>query len=110
MDLPTDVPIEVSQAPDGTRFEGAHDGYVKSYGLTHARTLEMTFDGRAMAGEELLVRGGGEQVRDQRGRLALVHEVCAGNFQFYTVDMRDQVDVNRKRIRNGSVFGVREDC
>ncbi|MBA83571.1 heparinase II/III family protein [Thalassobius sp. S69A] len=55
VDLPTDVPIEVSQAPDGTRFEGAHDGYVKSYGLTHARTLEMTFDGRAMAGEELLV-------------------------------------------------------
>lgn len=54
-ELPQDVPIQVSQAPDGMRFEGAHDGYVKSHGLTHARTLELTFDGRGMAGEELLV-------------------------------------------------------
>ncbi|THD73995.1 heparinase [Thalassobius vesicularis] len=54
-DAPREVPIEVSQAPDGVRFEGAHDGYAKTYGLTHARTLEMTFDGRAMAGEELLI-------------------------------------------------------
>ncbi|MDF1802378.1 heparinase II/III family protein [Thalassovita sp.] len=53
--IPKTVPIEVSQAPDGVRFEGGHDGYVKSYGLTHARTLELTFDGRGMAGEELLI-------------------------------------------------------
>ena len=54
-DIPKDVPIEVSQAPDGVRFEGGHDGYVKSYGLTHARKLELTFDGRGMAGEDLLL-------------------------------------------------------
>ena len=54
-DIPKNVPIEVSQAPDGMRFEGGHDGYAKSYGLTHARTLELTFDGRGMAGEELLI-------------------------------------------------------
>ncbi len=54
-DIPKNVPIEVSQAPDGMRFEGGHDGYAKSYGLTHARTLELTFDGCGMAGEELLI-------------------------------------------------------
>lgn len=54
-DIPKNVPIAVSQAPDGMRFEGGHDGYAKSYGLTHARTLELTFDGRGMAGEELLI-------------------------------------------------------
>ena len=55
VDAPTHVPIEVSQAPDGIRFQGGHDGWLKSHGLTHARTLELTFDGRGMVGEDLLV-------------------------------------------------------
>ncbi|WP_420568766.1 heparinase II/III family protein [Thalassovita sp.] len=54
-DTPKEVPIEISQAPDGVRFEGGHDGYGKPYGLTHARKLELTFDGRGMAGEDLLL-------------------------------------------------------
>lgn len=54
IDAPTHVPIEVSQAPDGLRFQGGHNGYVKTHGLTHARQLELTFDGRAMAGEDML--------------------------------------------------------
>ncbi len=52
---PRRVPIEISHASDGMRFEGGHDGYVKSHGLTHARRLEMTFDGRGMAGEDMLL-------------------------------------------------------
>ena len=55
VDAPRDVPIQMSQAPDGLRFEGGHDGYLRTHGLTHARTLELTFDGRGMAGEDLLV-------------------------------------------------------
>ncbi len=55
VDAPTDVPIQMSNASDGLRFEGGHDGYVRTHGLTHARTLELTFDGRGMAGEDLLV-------------------------------------------------------
>ncbi len=52
---PKDVPIEVAQVPDGIKFQGGHDGYRETHGLTHARTLELTFDGRGMAGEDLLV-------------------------------------------------------
>lgn len=52
---PRDVPIKISQAPDGLMFEGGHDGYVRSFGLSHVRKLELTFDGRGMAGEELLL-------------------------------------------------------
>ncbi|WP_397541842.1 heparinase II/III family protein [Roseovarius salis] len=52
---PRRVPIEVSQAPDGLRFEGGHDGYLKEYGLTHVRKLELTFDGRGLAGEDMLL-------------------------------------------------------
>ncbi|MEO1140625.1 MAG: heparinase II/III-family protein, partial [Pseudomonadota bacterium] len=42
-------------APDGLTFEGGHDGYQKVYGLTHVRKLEMTFDGRGLAGEDMLI-------------------------------------------------------
>ncbi|THH36748.1 heparinase [Aliishimia ponticola] len=55
VDTPTHVPIEISHASDGLRFQGGHDGYVATHGLTHARTLELTFDGRGMAGEDLLL-------------------------------------------------------
>ncbi|MCZ4352829.1 heparinase II/III family protein [Roseovarius aestuarii] len=52
---PSHVPIQMSHAPDGLRFEGGHDGYVARFGLTHARTMEMTFDGRGIAGEDMLL-------------------------------------------------------
>ncbi len=55
IDAPGHVPIEMSQAPDGLRFQGGHDGYVSTHGLTHARTLELTFDGRGLVGEDMLL-------------------------------------------------------
>ncbi len=68
IEAPQHVPVEVSQRPDGIRFQGGHDGWVKSHGLTHARTLELTFDGQGMVGEDLLVA-----LEDQdRKRLAKV--------------------------------------
>ncbi|WP_299151697.1 heparinase II/III family protein [uncultured Tateyamaria sp.] len=55
IDAPTHVPIEVSHASDGLRFQGGHNGYIRTHGLTHARQLELTFDGRGMAGEDMLL-------------------------------------------------------
>ena len=55
VDGPKNVPVRMTQAADGLRFQAGHDGYVKSHGLTHARTLELTADGRGMAGEDLLI-------------------------------------------------------
>ena len=52
---PEHVPIEMSEMTDGLRFQGGHDGYSKLFGLTHARTLDLTFDGRGMAGEDMLL-------------------------------------------------------
>ncbi|MGX9356387.1 heparinase II/III family protein [Roseobacteraceae bacterium S113] len=52
---PKEVPIQISTAPDGMRFEGGHDGYKPTHGLTHARILELTFDGRGLVGEDLLM-------------------------------------------------------
>ena len=55
INVPKHVPIEITPAPDGVRFQGGHDGYVRSHGLTHARTLELTTDGRGLAGEDMLL-------------------------------------------------------
>ncbi|SEK78627.1 Uncharacterized conserved protein, heparinase superfamily [Roseovarius nanhaiticus] len=60
---PRHVPVQMSHASDGVRFEGGHDGYVARYGLTHARTIEMTFDGRGVAGEDMLLALGPEDKR-----------------------------------------------
>ena len=55
IDGPDRVPVEISHAPDGMRFQGGHNGYIHSHGLTHARTLELTLDGRGLAGEDMLL-------------------------------------------------------
>ncbi|MTI01207.1 heparinase II/III family protein [Roseibium sp. RKSG952] len=55
VDAPQDVPHEFEEAFEGTRFMVGHDGYTKVFGLTHARTFELRFDGRELAGEDILL-------------------------------------------------------
>ncbi|MEH6741158.1 MAG: heparinase II/III family protein, partial [Sulfitobacter sp.] len=55
IDGPTHVPVEITPLNDGMKFQGGHDSYVLTHGLTHARTLELTHDGRAVAGEDMLL-------------------------------------------------------
>jgi uncharacterized heparinase superfamily protein len=52
---PADVPLQLDVQHEKRRFEGAHDGYLKSHGLTHARSLELSLDGRTLEGEDYLV-------------------------------------------------------
>ena len=54
VDVPGDVICEMQALDDGTRLEMAHDGWRRTHGLTHARTLDMTLDGRGLVGEDLL--------------------------------------------------------
>lgn len=53
-DAPTDVPVEIVALEDGQRLQLAHDGYKRTHGLTHARTIDLAWDGRAVVGEDLL--------------------------------------------------------
>lgn len=53
-DTPARVIAEQSTIADGYRFELAHNGYQPTHGLTHARTLDLSGDGRAIVGEDLL--------------------------------------------------------
>lgn len=54
VDLPDKVQCIVTHLDDGRRAELSHDGFRLTHGLTHARILEMTTDGRGLAGEDLL--------------------------------------------------------
>jgi uncharacterized heparinase superfamily protein len=52
--IPQRVICEQTPLTRGLRIETAHDGWTRSHGLTHARTLELSRDGRTLAGEDLL--------------------------------------------------------
>lgn len=55
VDGPAKVPIELSDSEEGMRFEGGQDGYRDVFGLTHVRRLDLTHDGRALSGEDMLL-------------------------------------------------------
>jgi uncharacterized heparinase superfamily protein len=66
-DIPDHVPYAVTPLDDGIRLELAHNGWQMTHGLTHARTLELTHDGRGLVGEELLtVLSDGDKARFDR--------------------------------------------
>lgn len=52
---PRNVPVEMLETTEGYRFQGGHDGYVRHFGLTHARILDLSVDGRRLAGEDMLL-------------------------------------------------------
>ncbi|MEM1350989.1 MAG: heparinase II/III family protein [Pseudomonadota bacterium] len=60
---PTHVPVEITHASDGLQFQGGHNGFVGTHGLVHARSIEITFDGRGIAGEEMLLAMEDEEKR-----------------------------------------------
>lgn len=53
-DVPDRVPFESHRTADSQKIELAHNGWQATHGLTHARTLELAADGRALVGEEYL--------------------------------------------------------
>ncbi|WP_170326395.1 heparinase II/III family protein [Ruegeria arenilitoris] len=55
VDAPQEVPVDFEDAFEGLRFMVGHDGYTKTFGLTHARTFELRFDGRELTGEDILL-------------------------------------------------------
>jgi uncharacterized heparinase superfamily protein len=54
VDVPGRVICEQTPLSGGLRMELAHDGWIRTHGLTHARILELSADGRALAAEDLL--------------------------------------------------------
>ena len=55
IETPSHVPYELDEDSEMVRFQGGHDGYQRKFGLTHARTLEMSHDGRGLVAEDMLL-------------------------------------------------------
>jgi uncharacterized heparinase superfamily protein len=54
IELPTVVQGYTLDTPQSRRLEMSHNGYQPTHGLTHARILRMSVDGRSVDGEDLL--------------------------------------------------------
>lgn len=54
----TAVDFERQELDGGSRLTARHDGYAKRFGLSHARTLTLSSNGRELAGEDALVPTG----------------------------------------------------
>ena len=53
-EVPSRVQGELSDADGARKLEMSHNGYQASHGLTHARILTLSVDGRGLVGEDLL--------------------------------------------------------
>ena len=54
VEVPEDVRVQRTAGEEGTEIVVAHDGYVRTHGLTHMRRLEFGIDGRWIVGEDTL--------------------------------------------------------
>lgn len=54
VDAPRQVGAQQSTNQEETSLTAWHDGYVATHGLTHARHLALSFDGRVLEGEDTL--------------------------------------------------------
>lgn len=59
-----DVTIDRSDDNDASRLEASHEGYVRSFGLIHKRSLMLGNDGKELRGADQLVPKGRKKIRE----------------------------------------------
>jgi len=59
-----DVTIDRSEDNDSSRLEASHDGYVRTFGMLHKRSLMLGNDGKELRGADQLIAKGRRKVRD----------------------------------------------
>ena len=59
-----DVTIERSEDNDASRLEASHDGYVRTFGMIHKRSLMLGNDGKELRGADQLIARGRKKIRD----------------------------------------------
>src|SRR4051794_19225308 len=59
-----DVSIDRSEDNDASRLEASHDGYVRSFGLVHKRSLMLGNDGKELRGADQLIAKGRKKIRE----------------------------------------------
>jgi len=59
-----DVTIDRSEDNDASRLEASHDGYVRTFGLIHKRSLMLGNDGKELRGADQLMSRGRKKIRE----------------------------------------------
>jgi uncharacterized heparinase superfamily protein len=59
-----DVAIDRSEDNDASRLEASHDGYVRTFGLIHKRSLMLGNDGKELRGADQLIPKGRKKIRE----------------------------------------------
>ena len=59
-----DVAINRGEDNDSSRLEASHDGYVRSFGLIHKRSMLLGNDGKEIRGADQLVAKGRKKIRE----------------------------------------------
>ena len=68
-----DVAIDRKEDNDSSRLEASHDGYVRSFGLVHKRSLMLGNDGKELRGADQLVAKGRKKIRESAPYAARFH-------------------------------------
>jgi uncharacterized heparinase superfamily protein len=59
-----DVTIDRTEDNDASRLESSHDGYVRSFGMTHKRSVMLGNDGKELRGADQLIAKGRKKIRE----------------------------------------------
>jgi uncharacterized heparinase superfamily protein len=68
-----DVTIDRSEDNDASRLEASHDGYVRSFGLIHKRSVMLGNDGKELRGADQLQPRGRKKIRESAGYAVRFH-------------------------------------
>jgi len=68
-----DVAIDRQEDNDSSRLEASHDGYVRTFGLVHKRSLMLGNDGKELRGADHLEPKGRKRIRESAGYAARFH-------------------------------------
>jgi uncharacterized heparinase superfamily protein len=68
-----DVAIHRAEDNDSSRLEASHDGYVRSFGLVHKRSIMLGNDGKEIRGADQLIAKGRKKIRESVTYAARFH-------------------------------------
>lgn len=111
-ELPTHIRCVSSDTPTGRKLELSHDGYQRSHGLTHARILQLSSDGRTLEGQDMLTTLGKKD--EARFEQSLPPGGLPYLIRFHLhPDVVAAIDVERKAVslslKSGEIWVLRHD-
>lgn len=111
---PETVRCEFSMLEDGRRLELSHDGYRPQHGLTHARIIDVSLDGRNIVGEDYVAAVSEPDKKRFWARSEASAEAITFNIRFHlhpdvdaTVDLRG--NAVSMVLKSGEVWVFRHD-